>query len=392
MSEWVIDPPPDEFSRRLTQLREAMETKGFDAFLVFSDEWRYADVRYLTDYRTWTANALGGLYTPSMVVVPSNGDPTLFVPDNNVPLAERVSAIKDIRPWGTRTSPGVMDHLKSFRTSTNPKTVGFESATVMPVAVYNEIAQSLSGVDLQPSTLLADLRAVKSEWELGLLEKATQVNELAMDAGVHALTEGMTEWELAAVVDGKLRSEGCDVYLSSLLGFGPNSAPGGMEIWEPSWETRGNRKLRKGDCVAIDLHGVVPQGYSGDVCRGIAFGEVPQKFHEIAAVARESLDVAIATCRVGATAGDVEMASHGFIEEAGYGAYYPHEGFHGLGLEVEERPFAHDAVLVENMVVSVESGIYLPDSMGIRLEDVIAVTAGAPKVFGNPYPHEINVP
>jgi Xaa-Pro aminopeptidase len=64
-----------------------------------------------------------------------------------------------------------------------------------------------------------------------------------------------------------------------------------------------------------------------------------------------------------------------------YGKYYAHEAFHGLGLEVEEAPFLHDTILKENMVMSIESGIYIPDKMGIRLEDVVVVTDAGPKVL-----------
>jgi Xaa-Pro dipeptidase len=171
---------------------------------------------------------------------------------------------------------------------------------------------------------------------------------------------------------------------------GPNSAEDGSEIGRPWWESRGNKKLRQGDCVLIDLAGTVPQGYTSDLARGVGFGPVPKQYRDIVPIVIESMEKSVSAAKSGSRVGDIDKASHGVVNEAGYGKYYTHEAFHGLGLEVEEAPFLHDSIMKENMVISVESGIYIPNKMGIRLEDVVVVTDAGPKVLTHS-PREIFV-
>ena len=384
LTKWGGLPPVDEFPNRLEKIRKTMKENGFDAFFAFSDEYRYANVRYLSDFRPCTLNALGGLYTPAMVLIANNEDPVIFVPDNEVPFCESFSFIKDIRPWRGE----LISSLKKLKSKPSIKNVGIEGLEIMPYLVYKEIEQYLVGVTLKPSKLLAEIRGIKSPWEIDMMENAAELSDLAMSVGVEAIEEGMTEWEISAVIDSYYKFEGCSMTVPNLIGIGSNSAEGGSEISKPSWEPRGNRRLRRGDCINIDLAGAVPQGYCSDLCRGMGFKEMPKEYYKIVPIVIKAIDRAISVCKVGNKAGDIERASHSSVEDAGYGKYFKHEAFHGIGLEVEEVPFLHEDVLKENMCISVESGIYLPDKMGIRLEDVVAVTKSGPRVL-NRAPREI---
>ena len=386
LTKWGGLPPVDEFPTRMEKVQKAIKEKGFDALLVFSDEYRYANVRYLSDFRPCTLNALGGLYTPAMVLIEGNADPIIFVPDNEIPLCEGLSFIKDIRPWRGELESS----LKKLRSKTTIKNMGIEGLEIMPYTAYKEIEQNLSGVTLQPSKLLAEIRGIKSPWEIEILENAAELNDLAMSAGIEAIREGMTEWEISAVIDKTFKFEGCSMTVPNLIGIGPNSAEGGSEISKPSWEARGNRRLRRGDCINIDLAGTVPQGYCGDLCRGMGFKEMPKEYYKIVSIVIKAIDKAISVCKVGNKAGDIERVSHSLVDDEGYGKYFKHEAFHGIGLEVEEVPFLHETILKENMCLSVESGIYIPDKMGIRLEDVIVITGSGPRVL-NRAPREINI-
>jgi len=136
--------------------------------------------------------------------------------------------------------------------------VGIEGLEIMQHTVYQEIERFLTGVNLLPPKILAGLRVVKSDWEIKMLENAAKVNDLAMSAGINALKEGMTEWDLAAIIDNFFRNEGCTCTVPTLIGIGPNTAEDGAEVGKPSWETRANRKLEQCDCLWIDLAGVVP--------------------------------------------------------------------------------------------------------------------------------------
>jgi len=374
LTKWGDPPPSDEFFKRVENVRKAMKKSGFDALFAFSDEYRYANVRYLSDFRPVTLNALGGLYTPAMVVI-TEDDTVIIVPDNQIPFCESFSFIKDIKPWTRELLP----ELKKLKSNTSIKKIGIEGLEIMPHKIYLQIEESLSGIELQPSKLVAESRCIKSPWEVEMMENAAEVNDLAMSMGVSEIKEGMTEWEISSVIDGVFKSQGCSMTVPNLIGIGPNSAEGGSEISKPSWETRGNRRLRRGDCINIDLAGAVPQGYCGDLCRGMGFGEMTKEYHEIVSIVNKSIDAAIAVAKIGNKAGDIEKISHKVVDDTAYGKYYEHEAFHGIGLEVEEFPFDHEAEIKENMCISIESGIYIPDEMGIRLEDVVVVTKSGPK-------------
>ena len=383
LTKWGDPPPSDEFSIRNENVRKGMAKAGFDALLVFSDEYRYANVRYLSDFRPVTLNALGGLYTPAMIIITENNS-VIMIPDNQVPFCEAFSFIKDIRRW-TGELPS---ELKKLKDKTSINKIGIEGLEIMPQRIYQQIEASLPGIELRPSKVVAENRCIKSPWEVEMMENAAEVNDLAMSVGVSEIKEGMTEWEISAVIDGVFKTQGCSMTVPNLIGIGSNSAEGGSEISKPSWETRGNRRLRRGDCINIDLAGATPQGYCGDLCRGMGFDQMTKEYHEIVSIVNKSIDAAIAVVKIGNKAGDIEKISHKVVDDTAYGKYYKHEAFHGIGLEVEEFPFDHEAEIKENMCISIESGVYIPDRLGIRLEDVVVATKLGPRNL-NRAPREI---
>jgi Xaa-Pro aminopeptidase len=84
-------------------------------------------------------------------------------------------------------------------------------------------------------------------------------------------------------------------------------------------------------------------------------------------------------------AGDVDQAARGVIEAAGYGDAFSHGLGHGVGLEIHERPNLGrnlDELLPEGAVVTIEPGIYLPGLGGVRIEDMVEVTADGCRVLG----------
>ena len=376
--------PHGEFSSRLERLREAMDAEGLDAMLVFSDEYRYAGVRYLADFRPCTLNAYGGLYTPALVLVAGDAEPVLYVPDNELPFASGVSTIGDVRAWKRE----LLSDLKELVVGRGVHTMGIDGLEVMPTSVYDQIAEATSGADLRRAPLIARLRTVKSPWEIEMLSEAALAHDQGMAEVFASLEEGMTEWEIAARADSAMRRQGFYSTVPTLVGIGPNAADGGSELLKPSWETRRNRRLREGDAVVIDITAAGPQGYCSDLCRATVFGAGDPQYRAIAEAAVTAIGQAMAAAVVGATAGQIESASHQSVASAGYGEFFKHEAFHGIGLEVEEAPFALNTVLEENMCLSIESGIYLPDVHGIRLEDVIVIEAGGPRLL-NSFPREL---
>jgi len=95
-------------------------------------------------------------------------------------------------------------------------------------------------------------------------------------------------------------------------------------------------------------------------------------------VVEQAVQAAMTAARPGATAGDVDAAARNTIEAAGYGEYFVHRTGHGLGVSVHEQPWIvarSSEALREGMVFSIEPGIYLPGRFGVRLEEIVFLTA-----------------
>lgn len=252
------------------------------------------------------------------------------------------------------------------------RSVGLEGLDIMPFSVYKIVEQSLPDAVLQPSTILREIRRIKSNWEIEMLEKAGEITDQGMLAAIHAMKEGVSEWEIAVEAEKAIRSAGCDLSFTTMVGVGPNSS-------HPE-RRPGDRKIGRGDSVLVDL-GAMWQGYAGDLSRGIAFGSIPKDHRDIVSAVVEGSTKAISMVRVGVTVSDIDKASRDVVEQAGYGKYFVHGAVHGTGLETEEEPFSLNTVIEANMTFVVMCAVYVPHKMGMRLEDSLVATDTGPKLL-----------
>ncbi len=152
-----------------------------------------------------------------------------------------------------------------------------------------------------------------------------------------------------------------------IVASGPNSAYPHHEVSE--------RQMQPGDVVILDI-GATLDGYHSDITRVVSLGEPTEEVQRVYETVLEANRRGRAAAVAGAKAGEVDAAARGVIEDPGYGEYFVHRTGHGLGMEVHERPYIvsrSQTVLRPGMVFSVEPGIYLAGSFGIRIEDIVAV-------------------
>jgi Xaa-Pro aminopeptidase len=124
--------------------------------------------------------------------------------------------------------------------------------------------------------------------------------------------------------------------------------------------------------------GCVVEGYHSDMTRTIGFGPIDPRLAEVYDLVRRAQQAGIDAVRAGAVAGDVDEAARAVIVEAGHGEHYGHSLGHGVGLEIHEGPMLRsksDAVVPEHAVVTIEPGVYIPGLGGVRIEDMVEVTA-----------------
>jgi Xaa-Pro aminopeptidase len=222
----------------------------------------------------------------------------------------------------------------------------------------------------------AQLRAVKDAHELTLLQTAGEMAERALRATLEEIEEGMTEQQLDAVLQYRLRLEG-----SGPLPFEPIVASGPRSSLPHA--APGERRLREGDLLLLDF-GASVEGYVSDITRTFALGRARPWQTEIHEAVMEAQSAALDALEPGRRASEVDETARGVLAAHGLGDRFGHSTGHGIGLEVHEAPRLarrSDDVLEVGHVVTIEPGVYLPAQGGVRIEDDVVVDAQGPRLL-----------
>lgn len=243
--------------------------------------------------------------------------------------------------------------------------------------------QALRGdLTLTVGTVIDEVKAVKSPEEQEKMILASQKNDAVMARVAELIQVGKSEAALRDEIDAVFRSTAGPVSFPTIVAYGDHAA-------DPHGEP-GGRVLKAGEAVVVDM-GCMVNGYCSDMTRTFFVGENTEK-EVYDTVLRANL-AGIAAVRPGIAFKEIDLAARKVIEEAGYGPYFIHRLGHGIGMEVHE-PFdvsATDEVIVEEgMCFSIEPGIYIPGRVGIRIEDLVLVTADGCRVL-NRYPKDKEV-
>jgi len=225
------------------------------------------------------------------------------------------------------------------------------------------------------TSIMTDLRIIKSREEIELIRKAAKVADIAMDAAIKATKRGVTETEIAAEAEYAMRKKGAEEFYRTYVASGPRSSIAHGLV--------SHRKVQRGDLVMIDVHPTV-NAYHADLCRTICVGKASEKQRKAFEVYLRAQRVAVETVSPGTTMTKLENLMHEIFEKEGYEEYFVGPPIHGVGLEFEEPPlpaghaFFHGEEpkdeLKPGMVISIGNcGLYLGE-FGVRVEDTVAVT------------------
>ena len=229
--------------------------------------------------------------------------------------------------------------------------------------------------------LLEEQRAIKTAEETGRIRKAQRVAEAAFAEILAYIRPGVKEADIALELDYRMRKKGAeDMAFETIAVAGPHSSlPHGVP---------GDYRVQNGDLVVLDF-GAVYGGYRSDMTRTVAVGHVTYEMRRVYETVLQAQRAALDVLRPGLACAEADRAAREPIEKAGYGAYFNHSTGHGVGLEIHERPnlsSRSEAVLAEGQIVTVEPGVYVPGKFGVRIEDMVSITAdgcenltGAPK-------------
>lgn len=337
--------------KRLAALRRRMAERRLDAFVVES----------------WPNRAYLSGFTGTFGILVITGEESLLLTDSRYAEQARAQAPAfTVAPVGSDALAALAETLARRR----PQQTGFESRSVT-VARWREWGERLSGITTLVATegLVEELRLIKDEEEIALLRRAAALADAGFDFLLDFLRPGRTEREVGLELEFFLRRRGASAAgFDFIVASGPRgSMPHGVAS---------DRTLRSGELVTID-YGCFFGGYTSDITRTVAVGEVPERWRAIYEVVRQAQETGVAAVRPGRTGGEVDAEARTVIAEAGFGEAFGHGLGHGVGREIHEAPRLRQGgteVLRPGMVVTVEPGIYLPGEGGIRIEDMVLVT------------------
>jgi Xaa-Pro aminopeptidase len=358
----VNDPRP----RRIAALVEGLSAAHLDGLLLTG----LSNIRYLTGFSGTSA---------LLVVTPRD---VVFITDfrYQTQVVEEVGDIARVSIEASSLWTGLWNQLAAL---TSVKVLGFETAHIQH-RDFQRLVEAGARWQWRPTVdLVETLRERKDEAEIARIREAADVATRALTATLPDLRVGMTELQVAGVLEKALRDAGSEGFpFPSIVAGGPRSAL-------PHARSSG-RALEQGDFLLMDF-GAEVGGYCSDMTRTVVMGTASDEHRRVYDVVRVANERAAGGVRAGMTGRDADAIARQYIERAGYGELFGHSLGHGIGLEVHEAPRlarTAEGALPEGAVVTIEPGVYRPGWGGVRIEDDVVLGADGPEILTQ-FPREL---
>ena len=317
------------------------------------------DLRYLIGYEPMP------LERPTILVVTADGPPALIVPALERPLAIEAPAADAIEfvEWRDDDDPSTLIASR----------IGGGGTVFVGDRIWGShlltLQQAMPGAAWTSATaIVGAMRARKDVAELDALRRAAAAADAALGDLLTQPLNGRSERAVAATLAERLLARGHDTAEFTIVASGPNAA---SPHHEPT-----DRRIGVGDVVVLDFGGTVA-GYFSDTTRTLVVGDAGERLRTVHAVVAAAQRAATDAVRPGVEIQTIDRAARTVIDDAGFGDRFIHRTGHGIGLELHEPPYAavgDRTVLEPGMTFSVEPGIYLEGELGVRIEDIVAVT------------------
>jgi Xaa-Pro dipeptidase len=346
-----------EFQRRISQVREAMREQGLHTLLVY-DSGRHNFLRmnyvaYLTDFIS--------VGPQTMLVLPLDDAPVLYLsPVWDIPRAQGESWVSDVRPF------------KDFwtRWAGISGKVGLVGREAMHADLNHEIVKTLKQTPVNAKDIIENMARCKSAFELERLRRAAQI----ADAGVRALHDdarvGLKEYELAAIVEHRMR------YLGAEDNFGMVVANNHNQALHPPT----NRITQPGDIIIGEITPCIG-GLFVQICRTMVLGQPAPEIHEKYAILKNAMSLGMEAAKTGSPASDVAAAIDTTFIQSGYAEYcrppFMRVRGHGLGCGSSAPGSLEDSnktQLEQGMTFIIHPNQYLPETGYLTLGDTVVMT------------------
>ena len=375
---WLQLPfPQAEYDDRLNRVRQGMARIGVDALVIYgAPGGEDASARWLTNFSTF-----GG---PQAVVVPPDGDPWLFCSRNlhGEPMHSLYwqTWLKEAHPAAAGDGPAAK--AAELLADTRARTIGVAGWETIPRTWADALAQGLPGRELvSASSMLIELRSIKSPLEIDKMRQASVVAGEALRAAIEASRPGVSEHQVTGIAHEVIFGLGAEgLAFDTAVAAGPRA---GLKHSVPT-----GRLMQAGDMVFIDI-GAKVDGYNSDLSRTFVIGEPSDEQRRFLATAERMFQVWLDEARPGSVVPDLKRKCQDIAYAAGYvEEHMPMGQGHGLGTALWEMPwFSYEAaqVLQEGMVFALEPMLVKLGFGTAVVEDTMLVTRnGLEALSGQP--------
>lgn len=312
----------------------------------------------------------------SFVLYEKGGTPKILTPALDFwRLTDEVGEGVEVIPYTTYELPGfpnlikgrLSDWIIKYLSDSRYSKVGIDLGHSTPLA--REVSERLRNhiVVEDVSSQISMQRSIKEPEEIELIKQALNISESSFTKLLNEGVRELSEREVAARLDSYMRLGGADgVAFETIVASGTNSA------YPHAYPT--NKKVSVDDVVVFDF-GARFMNYCSDITRTLV-PEISEETKEALEAVSEALNAATDAIREGVKSSEPDSVAREVLKKYRLENYFIHSLGHGVGLEVHERPRLAQGIedaLVENMVVTVEPGIYIHNKFGIRLENLVVV-------------------
>ncbi|HEY3369109.1 MAG TPA: Xaa-Pro peptidase family protein [Symbiobacteriaceae bacterium] len=362
---------------RVARLLERARAQGLEAVVIMPGP----DLFYLTGLHMHLSER------PALLFFPVSGEPFAFCPAFEAERVGTGAQTQQVFAWGEEEGPAPVLAKAISAMGIGSGTLGIEYRymRVLERELLAGAVKSATGTELRyqdAGPLLAELRMVKDQAELALMEKAAAVADAAVKAAHEFIKPGVSEQAVAEYIEQELRKLGAVPTLDMSIASGPRTAV-------PHNGTT-DRVMQEGELCWVDFYSPQPD-YWGDITRTFPVGKVTGKLAEIFQVCLDAQAKARAEAKPGMTGAQVDALARDYIAAKGYGPYFTHRTGHGIGVEVHEEPYivgSNQRPLEVGNTFTIEPGIYIPGLGGVRIEDDIVLEPGGARTLTQ-YPRDL---
>jgi Xaa-Pro aminopeptidase len=319
----------------------------------------------------------GGYTGARICLIVDAGTSVLVIDKRYLAEAEENAVADKMVAW---TEAGYK-HLAEVVQELDATAISFESGhvTVRQHERLKKDFDKIEGIELIGiSGLVEPIREVKDEYELQKIAEAARIGDRAFDHILEYIKPGVTEMAVAIELDFFMRRIGAErSSFETIVASGVHSAV--------PHATPTHKKIEPGDFVKLDF-GAVVDGYHSDMSRTVVVGKASERQKEVYAKVLEAQVVALNMVSPGMACKDIDAVARNIISQAGFGENFVHGLGHGVGLEVHEIPTLapnSEMVLKNNMVTTIEPGIYINGFGGVRVEDLVIVSEIGCKILSH---------